>query len=105
MGSDEPDQRRAMSSDEPRRIVAELLRRSQAHAGLDKALAGLPWELAGRRVDGHPHTVWQLLEHLRLVAEDMVSYCTDEHYEELDFPAGYWPATIAPGSQDEWRGS
>ena len=92
-------------SDEPRRTVARLLRRSQAHAGLGGALDGFPWELAGRRVDGHPHTVWQLVEHLRLAAEDLVSYATDEAYEELGFPEGYWPATAAPGSADDWRAS
>ena len=92
-------------SDEPRRTVAKLLRKSQAHAGFARALDGFPWELAGRRVDGQPHTAWQLLEHLRLAAEDLVSYAVDAGYEERGFPEGYWPATTAPASGAEWQES
>ena len=94
-----------MSSEEPRRTVARLLRRSQAHAGLARALDGFPYELAGRHVDGHPHTAWQQLEHLRLAAEDLVSYCLDAGYEELGWPAGYWPAAAEPPSEAAWQQS
>jgi hypothetical protein len=90
---------------EPRRTVARLLRRSHAHAGLERALAGLPFELAGLRVDGHPHTAWQQVEHLRLAAEDLVSYCTDAVYRELGFPDGYWPPAEQPPSEEAWARS
>ncbi|HSM14478.1 MAG TPA: DinB family protein [Thermoanaerobaculia bacterium] len=91
--------------DEPRRTLARLLRRSQAHAGLEGALEGFPAELAGRQVEGHPHTAWQLVEHLRLAAEDLVSYGRDADYREKEFPAGYWPATSEPPSEEAWRSS
>lgn len=94
-----------MTSEEPRRTVARLLRRSQAHVGLARALDGFPYELAGRRVEGHPHTVWQQLEHLRLAAEDLVSYCLDAGYQELGWPAGYWPPTPEPPSEEAWEHS
>jgi hypothetical protein len=94
-----------MTSEEPRRTVARQLRQSQAHAGLARALASFPWSLAGQRVVGHPHTAWEQLEHLRLAAEDLVSYCTDAEYRELGFPEGYWPATAAPSSEAAWQQS
>jgi hypothetical protein len=94
-----------MDDREPRRTVARLLKQSQAHAGVAGAVAGLPWELAGRKVAGHPHSAWELVEHLRLAAEDLVSYCTIAEYRELEFPEGYWPATAAPPSEDSWRES
>jgi hypothetical protein len=94
-----------MEIDEPRRTVARQLRQSQAHAGLARSLADFPWTLAGQRVEGHSHTAWEQLEHLRLAAEDLVSYCTDAAYRELGFPAGYWPASAAPPSEAAWRES
>jgi hypothetical protein len=94
-----------MSTKEPRQTIARLLRGSEAHAGLARAVEGLRYELTGRRVEGHPHTAWQLVEHLRLAAEDLVSYCTDPGYRELGWPEGYWPATPEPPSEEAWQES
>lgn len=96
---------RTMDSDEPRRTVARLLRRSQAHAGLARAVEGLSFELAGRRVEGHPHTAWEQVEHLRLAAEDLVAYCVDADYREREWPAAYWPPSPSPPSEAAWRQS
>lgn len=94
-----------MPTAEPRATIARLLRRSHAHAGLSKSLAALPVAEAGRRVEGHPHTAWQLLEHLRLAAEDLLAYCTDPGYAALDWPEGYWPENPAPPSPEAWEES
>jgi uncharacterized damage-inducible protein DinB len=94
-----------MSGAETRITIARLLRRSEAHAGLSAALEGLPVESAGRRVEGHPHTAWQQLEHMRRVAEDLVAYCTDPDYEEPDWPEDYWPETPEPPSERAWSAS
>lgn len=91
-----------MASSEPRATIARLLRESHAHAGLSKSLEGFPVAEAGRRLEGHPHTAWELLEHLRLAAEDLLAYCTDAHYAELDWPEGYWPENPAPPSPVAW---
>ena len=95
----------APTSSEPRTTIARLLRGSQAHAGLGAAVRGLSAALAGRRVEGHRHTAWQLVEHLRLAAEDLVSYCRDARYRELPFPEGYWPASAMPPSPEDWTAS
>ena len=91
-----------MNTSHLRETVARQLRRSHAHAGLAAALDGFPAEFAGRAVDGHPHTAWQQVEHLRLAAEDLVVYCKDAHYQAPDWPAGYWPASPAPPSSAAW---
>ena len=87
---------------EPRRTLARLLRQSQSHIGLSRAIDGFPVELAGRRVEGFRHTAWELVEHLRLAAEDLVSYCRDADYEDLGWPEGYWPETAEPPSEKAW---
>lgn len=94
-----------MSIAQVRETVAKQLRRSHAHAGLAAALDGFPADLAGRQVDGHPNTAWQQVEHLRLAAEDLVSYCLDAGYEAPEWPAGYWPDGPEPPSSEAWSES
>lgn len=95
----------AMNTSQLRETVARQLRRSHAHAGLAAALDGFPAELAGRAVDGHPHTAWRQVEHLRLAAEDLVAYCRDQQYTAPEWPAGYWPENPEPPSLAAWNES
>ena len=94
-----------MSTAQLRATVARQLRRSQAHAGLRAALDGFPVEHAGNQVEGHTHTAWQQVEHMRLAAEDLVAYCKDPGYKALDWPSGYWPASPEPPSAEAWSTS
>jgi hypothetical protein len=94
-----------MNRSEPRDTVARLLRRSEAHAGLSSTLERFPVERAGEQVEGHPHTAWQQVEHMRLAAEDLVAYCKDPDYEERAWPDDYWPERSAPPSEKAWSSS
>ena len=94
-----------MNNQEPRSTVAKLLRQSQAHAGVGRAVEDFPFSLAGRKVEGFRHTAWQQVEHLRLAAEDLVSYCLDPDYKDLGWPEGYWPETAEPPSEEAWHES
>ena len=94
-----------MSEDELRGTLSKHLRQSQAGAGLSRAVEGFPATLAGQSVEGFRHTGWELVEHLRLAAEDLVSYCRDADYEKLGWPEGYWPQTTEPPSEEAWRES
>lgn len=94
-----------MSEPELRRTLSSLLRQSHASVGLRRAVEGFPPALAGRRADGFEHTAWQLVEHLRLAAEDLVSYCVDADYRDLGWPEGYWPDTAEPPTEEAWHES
>ena len=94
-----------MSEHELRGTLSRLLRQSQAGVGLSRALEDFPAPLAGQSVEGFRHTAWELVEHLRLAAEDLVSYCRDADYEKLAWPEGYWPETTAPPSEEAWQES
>lgn len=94
-----------MSDKQLRGTLSRLLRRSHAHAGVDRAVEGFPAALAGRPVAGFRHTAWQQVEHLRLAAQDLVSYCQDADYQELGWPEGYWPDTTEPPSEEAWHES
>ena len=86
-----------------RRIVASSLDWEQAHTSLDHAIEGLPAELRGRRPEGFPHSVWELLDHIRRTQHDLLSFMTNDAYEEPKWPDDYWPSSAAPNNDDAWR--
>lgn len=80
-----------------RHELVALLRGGQAHVGLH-ALDGVPEAAVNRRADGLPHSLWDLLEHLRIAQADILEYAVDPGYRDKDWPADYWPdGDAAPG--------
>jgi len=89
--------------DDPlREFLAKTLDWQEAHARFDSAIADLSPELRGERPAGSPHSVWELVEHVRLTQRDILDFCRDEHYEERSWPADYWPDPAAHPSSDAW---
>lgn len=66
-------------------------------------MKGLSAPLRGQRPAGYPHSVWELLEHIRITQRDLLDFCQNPDYEEkLAWPRDYWPLTAAPLSGDAW---
>ena len=74
----------------------KLLQGGGAHATLDKALDELPAELSGAKAPGLPHTVWQLVEHLRIAQWDILEFSRDKDHVSPDFPEGLLVRTPTP---------
>jgi uncharacterized damage-inducible protein DinB len=92
--------------EEWRAIVASSLDWEQAHASLENALRNLTPELRAKKPSGFPHSVWDLLEHIRITQRDLLEFVQDEDYEEkLEWPEDYWPTSGAPASDKEWNDS
>lgn len=85
--------------------LLELLRGGSAHLNLDKAIGGLPPDLRGKKAPGLPHTVWQLLEHLRIAQWDILEFSRDKDHVSPDWPSGYWPEAEAPQDEAAWNRS
>lgn len=83
-------------------IVASALDWEQAHASLDAALANLPAELRGKRAAGLPHSIWELLSHIRFTQRDLLEFCANDDYKEPKWPDDYWPSSPAPKNDAEW---
>lgn len=84
-------------------IVASSLDWEQAHASFDRSLEGLPPELRGKRPDNLPHSVWELVDHLRIAQNDLLEFCANPKYEHrIEWPKDYWPAAPAPKNGQEW---
>jgi uncharacterized damage-inducible protein DinB len=92
-------------SDPLREFLATILDWQQAHASFDSAIKGLPAALRGKRPEGAPHSVWELVEHLRLSQRDILDFCINPEYEEQSWPDDYWPTTLAPASARAWNDS
>ena len=73
-----------------RQTVTELLQGGKAHVRLDDALSGLRPEWRTHRPPG-AHSVWQLLEHIRITQEDILRYTLDADWHSPVWPGGYWP--------------
>ena len=76
-----------------------------AHVDFDAAVDGIPPDKRGARPHGLPYSAWQLIEHLRLAQHDILDFCVNPDYEELAWPADYWPASPEPPDSDAWEAS
>jgi hypothetical protein len=85
-----------------REHVGRLLDWKEAHAGYDAAIAGIPPDRRGSAPSGLPYSPWQLIEHLRITQHDILDFCRNPKYEEMNWPDDYWPADTAPPSADAW---
>ena len=92
-------------TDLQRTEIARVLDWEDAHAGFDRVVAGLPGKLQGQVPHGLPYSPWQLLEHIRLTQRDILEFCRNPEYEELDWPDDYWPKSPAPPSASAWEES
>jgi uncharacterized damage-inducible protein DinB len=82
--------------------LAEFLDWKSAHVGLDDALKGIPPKLRGAVPSGFAHSVWQILEHVRIAQHDILEFCTETDYEEMKWPDDYWPKAPAPKNTAAW---
>ena len=85
--------------------LLELLRCGSAHLDFDKAIADLPANLRGVRPEGSPHSVWELVEHLRIAQWDILDFSRNPDYATPSWPEDYWPKTPAPANNAAWEES
>ena len=86
--------------------LVRVLDWEDAHVGLDKAIDGVPPDQRGARPAGFDHSVWQLLEHIRLAQDDILDFCLNANYEHtMKWPDDYWPVDPVPPSQQGWTDS
>ncbi|HEX6773678.1 MAG TPA: DinB family protein [Acidobacteriaceae bacterium] len=85
--------------------LAALLSSESAHTSFDAAVADLPVDLQGKQVPGAAHTVWQVLEHMRITQRDVLNRIGSADYRPLKFPDEYWPPSAAPRKNESWDAS
>ena len=88
-----------------REHLLELLKGGGAHAKFEDAIADLPDDLRGKKVQGLPYTFWMVLEHMRIAQWDILDFSINPKYKAMKWPDGYWPKTEAPTTDAAWNDS
>src|ERR1700675_2516488 len=88
-----------------REHVIELLNGWGAHSGFDDVVKNMPEKLRAVKPDGLPHSLWMLLEHLRLAQWDILEFSRNPKYTAPKWPDDYWPKSAAPPSAAAWNAS
>jgi uncharacterized damage-inducible protein DinB len=88
-----------------REHLANVLSGRGAHLDWKDAFAGIPPKLRGVRPSGMPHSLWELLEHMRIAQWDILEFSRDAKHVSPDWPAGYWPEAPETPSAKAWEKS
>ncbi len=82
--------------------LAQMLDWGSAHMTLEQAVADFPAEYMNVRPPNVPYTPWQLLEHIRIAQWDILDFCRNSNYQEMEWPKEYWPARDEKADQARW---
>jgi uncharacterized damage-inducible protein DinB len=85
------------------RALIELLYGKGAHANPVACVEDVSLELAGRCVEGFPHSIWQLVRHMNYWMDYEVRRIRGEAPKYPDHSGPDWPADAAPGDEQEWK--
>ena len=91
------------SSPSLRSLLARFQDQGEAHLSLEAALEGLDPGHRGVRPPGAPHSIWELLEHIRIAQRDILDFCLPEEYRHLEWPVDYWPGAAGPEDEAAWE--
>ncbi|RTQ46858.1 DinB family protein [Hymenobacter gummosus] len=81
--------------------LTALLEEGHAHVTFEAATADVPAALLNRTVPELPYSLWQLAEHVRIAQHDILAFSEGTDYQELQWPADYWPAD--EGDAARWQ--
>jgi hypothetical protein len=85
-----------------RKQIVEFLSGRGAHVDWKASFRGIPPKLRGVRPSGFSHSLWELLEHMRIAQWDILEFSRDAKHVSPEWPKGYWPATPAPPNAKAW---
>lgn len=85
------------------RILIELLYGKYAHANPVACIEDVSFELAGRRTDNIPHSIWQLVSHINYWMDYELKRIRREQPAYPAHAAESWPTEVAPASESEWN--
>jgi len=88
-----------------RKSLISALTKEQAHLSLKSALENLKPENRNIKPSPDLHSVWQLLEHIRIAQEDIVQYIINPDWKSPEWPEGYWTKGNYKISDEEWNKS
>ena len=86
----------------PAKTLRELLRGKGAHVDPLASAEGLSVALAGRRLAGVEHTIWQLVWHMNYWMEYELRSLAGPEQPFPEHASESWPENSLPASQEAW---
>jgi uncharacterized damage-inducible protein DinB len=84
------------------RAFDELLHGKGAHTDPVACIDDVPAEMAGKTIDGFPHSIWQLVSHMNYWMDYDIKRIADEAPPYPEHAALSWPTEAAPRSEKQW---
>jgi uncharacterized damage-inducible protein DinB len=85
--------------------LVKLLDWNEAHVPFDQAVQGIPASKRGIVPAGWEHSLWQLVEHIRIAQADILEFSITSRYKAKTWPDDYWPKSPAPRDAAAWTRS
>ena len=94
-----------MSDSLLRKNLVELLNDGSAHIRAEEVLKEIRPQARNTRPAGMEHSVWEVLEHMRLAQEDILRYTLDANWVSPPFPKGLWNQNPEKLTEANWDNS
>ncbi len=94
-----------MNDDALREQLLGLLDGGDAHMTFEEAVVEFPASGMNAHAPSVSYSPWHLLEHLRITQWDILEYIRNPAHESPDWPVGYWPATDAVATPEQFAGT
>jgi hypothetical protein len=88
-----------------RQHVVTLLSGKGAHVDFRRAVVRIYPKFRGAYLDGLPHSLWELVEHIRIAQWDILEFCRNPKHVSPKWPEGYWPKRGEQPSEKAWDAS
>jgi DinB superfamily len=85
-----------------RKHLVNLLTKGEAHATFEDAVKDVPPAARGKVPEGGTHSLWDLVEHMRIAQWDILEFSRNAKHVSPKFPKGYWPKTSTPPTAKAW---
>jgi uncharacterized damage-inducible protein DinB len=83
--------------------LRELVYGKRAHVDPVACVEDTSAELATRTVEGYPHSIWQIVEHMSYWMDYDLRTVAGENPHYPDHAIESWPAHPAPANEDQWQ--
>jgi len=83
--------------------LRELLRGKRAHTDSVACLEDLAWPLTGKKIDGYPHSIFQIVGHLNYWMEYELKRIDGKPPAYPDHAIESWPQLDGPATEEEWQ--
>ena len=85
--------------------LTSLLTQGNAHVTFEDSVQNIPFDILGEKPQNLPHSIWMLVEHIRIAQADILDFSINANYKALKWPDEYWPSKHSPKDEAEWQKS